>query len=66
MTRHALIAAFVLGILTTGTASFAATDATVTSGKGEPASIEKRSKPRVPGGSGCDTPADIAQHPECR
>jgi hypothetical protein len=25
----------------------------------------KRSKPRVPGGSGCDTPRDVAQHPEC-
>jgi hypothetical protein len=25
----------------------------------------KRSKPRVPGGSGCDTPRDIAEHPEC-
>ena len=25
----------------------------------------KRSKPRVPGGSGCDTPREIAQHPEC-
>lgn len=27
--------------------------------------IEKR-KPRVPGGSGCDTPKDIAEHPECQ
>ena len=25
-----------------------------------------RSKPRVPGGSGCDDPGDIAEHPECR
>jgi hypothetical protein len=25
----------------------------------------KRSKPRVPGGSGCDTPRDVAEHPEC-
>jgi hypothetical protein len=25
----------------------------------------KRSKPRVPGGSGCNTPRDIAEHPEC-
>ena len=24
-----------------------------------------RRKPRVPGGSGCDTPRDIRQHPEC-
>jgi hypothetical protein len=25
----------------------------------------KRRKPRVPGGSGCDDPRDIAEHPEC-
>ncbi len=25
----------------------------------------KRRKPRVPGGSGCDTPRDVAEHPEC-
>ncbi len=24
-----------------------------------------RSKPRVPGGSGCDDPGDIREHPEC-
>lgn len=28
--------------------------------------IVDRSKPRVKGGSGCDTPQDIAEHPECR
>ncbi|MGL4281203.1 MAG: hypothetical protein ACRCS0_12615 [Albidovulum sp.] len=25
-----------------------------------------RRKPRVPGGSGCDDPEDIIEHPECR
>lgn len=25
-----------------------------------------RSRPRIPGGSGCDDPGDIAEHPECR
>lgn len=25
-----------------------------------------RDRPRVPGGSGCDDPGDIAEHPECR
>ena len=29
------------------------------------ASIDRR-RPRVPGGSGCDSPRDILQHPECR
>jgi hypothetical protein len=27
--------------------------------------IERR-RPRVPGGSGCDDPQDIIEHPECR
>ena len=27
--------------------------------------MEKRRKPRVPGGSGCDDPQDIIEHPEC-
>jgi hypothetical protein len=25
-----------------------------------------RNKPRVPGGSGCDDPDDLIEHPECR
>lgn len=29
------------------------------------ASIDRR-RPRVPGGSGCDTLQDILEHPECR
>ena len=28
--------------------------------------FEKRRKPRVPGGSGCDDPRDLIEHPECR
>lgn len=24
-----------------------------------------RSKPRIPGGSGCDDPGDVLEHPEC-
>jgi hypothetical protein len=24
-----------------------------------------RRKPRIPGGSGCDDPGDVAEHPEC-
>ncbi|MFM2356684.1 MAG: hypothetical protein RLZZ528_2420 [Pseudomonadota bacterium] len=27
--------------------------------------VEKRRKPRIPGGSGCDDPGDILEHPEC-
>jgi hypothetical protein len=26
----------------------------------------KRRKPRIPGGSGCDSPRDVREHPECR
>lgn len=29
-------------------------------------SIVERRKPRVPGGSGCDSPRDVLEHPECR
>lgn len=25
-----------------------------------------RRRPRVPGGSGCDSPRDLIEHPECR
>ena len=28
--------------------------------------IEKRRKPRIKGGSGCDDPDDVIEHPECR
>lgn len=27
--------------------------------------FDKRRKPRIPGGSGCDDPRDIIEHPEC-
>ena len=44
--------------------------ASVTSGAGfdwafDGAIVERR-KPRVPGGSGCDSPRDVLEHPECR
>jgi hypothetical protein len=28
--------------------------------------VEKRRKERVKGGSGCDDPDDVIEHPECR
>jgi hypothetical protein len=28
--------------------------------------VEKRRKKRIPGGSGCDDPGDVIEHPECR
>ncbi len=28
--------------------------------------FSKRKKPRVPGGSGCDDPQDLIEHPECK
>lgn len=31
-----------------------------------PESNSNRSKPRIPGGSGCDDAGDIAEHAECR
>ena len=35
-------------------------------GKPQNTEIEKRSKKRVPGGSGCDSASDRIEHPECR
>ena len=64
MTRFALVAALALSMFAGGTASFASIDG-ISASKGEPTTFE-RSKPRVKGGSGCDTPQDIAEHPECR
>lgn len=52
--------------LTLGAPSFAA-------GKGLPgiygdeaATTVDRRRPRTPGGSGCDDPRDLIEHPECR
>ena len=44
--------------------SEAAYDGFTTSDK-TPFTISKRSKPRIPGGSGCDDPRDLIEHPEC-
>ncbi len=30
------------------------------------AEFDKRRKPRIPGGSGCDDPRDLIEHPACR
>jgi hypothetical protein len=35
-------------------------------GKAQQMEIEKRSKRRVPGGSGCDSASDRVEHPQCR
>jgi hypothetical protein len=32
----------------------------------QPLMETKRRKPRIPGGSGCDDPRDVREHPECR
>ena len=37
----------------------------IIAGPGSDLIIERR-RPRVPGGSGCDSPRDIREHPECR
>ncbi len=34
-------------------------------GNGIHQTVEKRRKKRIPGGSGCDDPRDIIEHPEC-
>lgn len=47
--------------------AFASDTTVVTEKLSAPAAtvIVDRRKPRVPGGSGCDDPEDIIEHPEC-
>lgn len=63
MLRIALTAAIALPLLAASAPSFASVDG-ITS-KSEAATFDRR-RPRVPGGSGCDSPRDLIQHPECR
>jgi hypothetical protein len=63
MIRIALIAALALSAVSVGTASYAADG--FNAALNEPTTLE-RSKPRVKGGSGCDDPRDLIEHPECR
>lgn len=61
--RLALAAAIALPALAVANAS------TVTDGfsaSQDGGVVEKRSKPRRKGGSGCDDPRDVIEHPECR
>ena len=45
----------------------AKTDASgISQASGTAGEFSKRRKPRVKGGSGCDSAHDIAEHPECR
>jgi hypothetical protein len=57
-----LIAALVAAVVAPAT-SFAAAEQSITTA---PVTTIDRDKPRVPGGSGCDDPDDIIEHPECR
>lgn len=63
MNRIVLALAVALPMLVTGPASFASVDGY--SSKSDAATFDRR-RPRVPGGSGCDSPRDVRQHPECR
>ena len=69
----ALVTVMALGSFTTSTLAkeassdttrFLAKKATVTTLADE--DMQARSKPRVRGGSGCDDPQDVIEHPECR
>ena len=64
----ATASALALGaLLPVAAASASVTSFEAAAGFGLPADtlIEKR-RPRTPGGSGCDSPRDVAEHPECR
>jgi hypothetical protein len=69
----ALVTVMALGSFTTSSLAkeassdatrFLAQKATVTTLADE--DVQARRKPRVRGGSGCDDPEDVIEHPECR
>ena len=62
ITLSALDAIFALGMM--APVATIAADATTVVTADTGAAIDKRSKPRVPGGSGCDEPRDLIEHPE--
>jgi hypothetical protein len=68
----ALVTVMALGSLTTSTfAKESGSDTTRLLAKAATVStavddVLARSKPRVRGGSGCDDPQDVIEHPECR
>lgn len=61
----AMLAAFVAAALAAPGAS-ASSSQTRFDSPSDTVVVEKRSKPRIPGGSGCDEPEDIIEHPECQ
>lgn len=64
LTSTALALAFTLN-LTTSTSASAAPAGAYSIDDMAGTSVDRR-RPRVPGGSGCDDPGDILEHPECR
>jgi hypothetical protein len=65
MTKTVL--ALMAAMITVSTLSIVPVKASVDGiSKLDAATIVDRRKPRVPGGSGCDDPRDIIEHPECR
>ncbi len=66
MTRIALATTLAVATLmaTGATSTFASVDGIKASKEAQ--TFEKRRKPRVPGGSGCNSPRDLIEHPECR
>jgi hypothetical protein len=67
MKTFLLTSAAALFVLSSGSfASAPATDFGVGKATSTIEDTEARRRPRVPGGSGCDTARDRAEHPECR
>ncbi len=59
-----LATAFMLPLAAVSHAAYKAPGAY--SGDAATVTTVERRKPRVPGGSGCDDPRDVIEHPECR
>ena len=65
-----ILTAFAIIVCATGFAGASAVpqldETAVNSAKDNSLQQEVRRKKRIPGGSGCDDPGDVAEHPECR
>ncbi|MDX2157011.1 MAG: hypothetical protein SFW09_10940 [Hyphomicrobiaceae bacterium] len=62
----ALATAVSLSVLATAAGATGTSAGTAVFTEDQSAPVVDRRRPRVPGGSGCDDPEDILEHPECR
>jgi hypothetical protein len=66
LTSTAIAFAFTLSAAAHAGASAVADGFNSIAAMSDGAAVDKRRKPRIKGGSGCDSMHDILEHPECR